>query len=165
MDPEKPVENKNPFSRTTRTVYRRRISLLRAGFVALVTSVALILFILWYRAYPQKIDCRRQAERIAVALEDYRLQHKSLPAMLDILPIKPGRYGLEHYEYYFSGLGGPETLPDDTLIAYCSPPHHALWEAPWRSVILFEKGKVTMKVLTENQFQTLRSRQRPPGKY
>jgi hypothetical protein len=166
MKTEDPIgQNKIAHSPPSRTVYRRRISILRAALVALITAVALIFFILWYRAYPQRLDCLRMAQRLTVALEEYREKNKSLPSLLEVLPIKTGRYNMEHFTYYFTGLGGPAVLPDRTLVAYCANPHRALFIQPWRSVILFEKGRITQTTLPENQFQILRSKQRPPEKY
>ncbi len=166
MNPEEPVDRNQivPLG-TARTVYRRRISILRAATVALVTSVALIFFILWYRAYPQRLDCIKIAQRVTIALEEYRVTNKVLPPLLEMLSVKPGRYSIDHFDYYFTGIGAPPILPDETLIAYCDHPHRALFIEPWRSVILFEKGHVTYRMIPENLFQEMRNRQRPPEKY
>ena len=166
MNSEEPIgQNKLAHSSPSRTVYRRRISILRAGTVALVTAGALIFFILWYRAYPQKLDCLKLAQRLTVALEMYREKNKCLPSLLEVLAVKTGRYNFDHFDYYFAGLGGPGVLPNETLIAYCANPHRALFTQPWRSVILFERGQITLKTLPEKQFQILRAKQRPPEKY
>jgi len=166
MKVDEPIERTKPVSGgNSRTAHRRRINLIRASIVALITSVVLIFFIVWYRAYPQKVDCFRMSQRLVGALEEYREKNKTLPTSLDTLPIKPGRYDLNHFEYFFNGLGGPDHLPDDTFIAWCASPHRSLFEEPWRSVILFEKGRIVLKTLPEKQFQTLRSQMPPPDKF
>jgi len=135
---------------STRALRRRRISLLRATLVILITSAALVLFVFWYRSLPQGLDCARSAQRVASALEVYTTEHHRLPPILDVLPVKKGRFGIEHFDYWFAGIGGPAILPDGTIVAYCVTPHPSPFQEKWRSAIIFKNGHFVISRVTEN---------------
>jgi hypothetical protein len=166
MYPEKTLDrNKNLSPEASRVVYRRRISLIRATLVALIISVALIFFIFWYLTWPHRMDCAKQSQRIAMALENSLRQTESFPPRLESLSIKPGRFGLEHYEYYFTGIGGPGFLPEGTIVAYCLQPHRPLFSEPWRNALIYQKGHLVIQWMTEDNFQKLLAKQHAPEQY
>jgi hypothetical protein len=143
-----------------RAAHRRRIGLLRMTLVVLVTTVALICFIVWFRAWPQRADCAKQAQRLAIALDDYRRTHHAFPPVLDVLSIKSGRYAMGHFDYLFAGLGAPADPPDGTWVAFCLVPHRSLFSQPWRHVIFVNHAALSITWLPEKQFQEYRRRQR-----
>lgn len=159
---DEPRADKPMAQGTQRTLYRRRVSLVRALAAVLITSVALIFFVFWYRTLPQQTDCYKQASRLATALNGYRVVNRRFPVLLNILPRKAGRYQSEHYEYSFTGLGGPENPSEGTLIAYCEKPHKHWFAKPWRHVLLFTNRHVVVNRVPEDQFQQLRAYRLPP---
>jgi len=148
-----------------RVAYRRRISLVRTGIVALVTSAALIGFIFWYRDLPQRMDCYRMAQRIAAGLNESRQVRRRLPSTLDELGVPEGRYQIEHYEYRFLGFGGLGDLTDGVVVGYCQAPHHPLFSPPWRHVLIAHRGIISVSRMSEEEFQALLVRQRPADSF
>ncbi len=162
MCPEETFGRRNSIpAGASRIVYRRRISLVRTILVGLIISVALVFFVIWYRTVPHRLDCTKEAHRIAVALDAHVLKNQSFPTILDSLPIKPGRFGTEHFEYCFIGLGGPGNIPDGTFVAYCLQPHRPMFGEPWRNVLIRKNDHLVVQYMTEEQFQKLLARQQP----
>ena len=104
-------------------------------------------------------------QRVAAAIENYRVTHRRLPQILKFLDIRKGRYSIDHYEYRFEGLGGPETLPQNTLVGYCTRPHVPMFSEPWRNIIVFMNGKVVVGRISESEFQAKVEKQLSPERY
>jgi hypothetical protein len=149
----------------TRILKRRKNNLFRSIGILMTVGFGLIFLINWYRSLPQGMDCQRMTQRIATAIEDYRIAHGKLPQILGFLDIRKGRYSIDHYEYWFEGLGGPGTLPQGTLVGYCKKPHQPVFSDPWRSIIVFMDGAIVVRRVSESEFQTKISRQLSPEKY
>lgn len=148
-----------------RILKRRRIDLLRSAVIVVVVGSGLIFFTSWYRSWPQDMDCQRMNQRIAFAVDNYRRVNRKLPQILRFLDIREGRYTLDHYEYWFEGLGGPEVLPEGTIIAYCKKPHEPMFSDSWRSIILFMNGSVIVGRMRELEFREKIAKQLSPEKY
>jgi hypothetical protein len=164
------MENRDPKTERnqplpSRYLEQRRQNLVRSVVIILVTTAVLLLLLHWYLKIPQGMDCARMAQHIANALEDYRTKNHKLPATLEMLSLRPGRYGPSHYEYWFKGLGGPENLPNGTFIAYCKNPHRPIFSEPWRNVLLIYDNKIVITHFSETQFQALLEKQRPAEFY
>jgi hypothetical protein len=148
-----------------RILKRRRMGLLRSALIIVIAGCGLIFFTSWYRSWPQDLDCQRMNQRIAVAMENYRRVHQKLPQILKILDVRTGRYSLDHYEYWFEGLGGPKALPEGTVIAYCKAPHEPIFSDSWRSVIIFMNGSIVVGRMKESEFQAKIVKQLSPENY
>lgn len=148
-----------------RILKRRRIGLLRSTMLLMVVGAGLIFLTTWYRTWPQDMDCQRMNQRVATAIEDYRQSHRKLPQILALLDVRRGRYSIDHYAYWFEGLGGPGVLPQGTLVAYCKRPHEPMFSEPWRHVIVFIDGEVVVGRMSEVEFQAKIARQLPAEKY
>ncbi len=137
-----------------RRLKRRRIDIVRGTILALTTAVALILFMMWYRSWPQRIDCYKASVRLANALNEYYSKYHQLPPVLEVLDFKHGRYGVSHYTYRFIGFG-KSRLQNGMIIAYCSHPHKSLFNihVPWRHVLIFMNGKINVEWVPEKEFQ------------
>jgi len=142
-------------------VDRRRVNSVRTGIVVVLTAVVLIFFVIWYRAWPQRWDCFKEAQRVAVAVEEYRARNNSFPPLLSTLSIKNGRYNYDHFEYCLTGLGGPADPPAGTLIAYCQETHQPLLGTPWRHILIFSKHHIAINWLAEKEFKKLHTQQLP----
>jgi len=134
---------------------RRRIDLFRLFLITLATLAALGLFLVYYRTWPQRMDCLKLATRVAHACQTRWEQTGALPFTLETLDVKPGRFPLRHYDYRFVGFGSSDKLPDGTIIAYCQTPHQNLFQRPGRSVLFVEHGRLVVRWLTEDQFQKM----------
>jgi hypothetical protein len=148
-----------------RQLRHRRIGLLRGTLIILMTTAGLAFFLAWYRALPQGMDCARMTQRVTTALETYRREHHKLPPILNVLNVRKGRYPIEHFDYWFGGIGGPELLPTGTLIAYCKVPHEAMFSDPWRSAIMMNDGQIIATRLSEKEFQKILKQQLPVEQY
>lgn len=148
-----------------RILKRRKLDLFRTVTLIVIVGSGLIFFTSWYRSWPQDLDCQRMNQRLVIALENYRHSHRRLPQILKLVDVRTGRYTLDHYEYWFEGLGGPEVLPEGTIIAYCKRCHNPMFSDPWRSVILFMNGVITTGRMNEPEFQQRIAKQFTPEKY
>jgi len=139
----------------------RQVSPYRAIIVVVITSALLLLGVVWGKSWVHKLDCSKVTGRLAAEMEHYRQQHGRFPTDIKVLHIKPGRYRLNHFRYRFAGFGAPAKLADGALIAYCIEPHKRLFGKPWRHVLVFDRGRIEIKWLREDQFQALLKRQKP----
>jgi hypothetical protein len=94
-------------------------------------------------------------------MEEYRVKNNSLPPLLGALSIKNGRYNYDHFEYRFTGMGGPANPPEGTLIGYCEDVHRPWLATPWRHILIFSKHHIVVKWLPENEFKKLQALQLP----
>lgn len=138
-----------------RAIQRRRTNIPRTITFVLISAIMLIFFVLWYKSWPQKIDCLREAQRIANALNEYISTYKRLPPLLNTLPIEKGRYDITHYEYRFIGFGLTSLPPNGTIICYCKLPHRSLIHRSGRHILIFEDGQVKIMWLDEDEFQKM----------
>jgi len=143
------------------TLKRRRTNMLRLFLVLLFWTAGMIMFVVWYKNWPQKMDCARTAKRLTVAIDNYRATHQSLPAFFDEINVKPGRFNMTHYEYRFLGFGGPANLPDGTVVAHCAEPHKGILHESGRYVIRFLNNKLVLEWMTEPAFQQIMDKQKP----
>jgi hypothetical protein len=144
---------------------RRRNSFYHAVLIILITTTALLFFFNWYLKIPQGLDCVRMAQRIASALNNYQKTEHKLPPTLESLALHKGRYGVDHFEYWFKGLGGPENIPDGTIIAYCKNPHVPTFSSPWRTALVLYNHQIVVTRFPESEFQNLIKKQKPPEFY
>ena len=142
---------------------RRKFDFVRGFILVLTSAAALILFMMWYRSWPQRFDCYRTSIRLANALNEYYDKYHQLPSVLEVLNVKKGRYDISHYTYRFIGFGG-SSLHDGTIIAYCKRPHKSLFNihVPWRHVLIFVNGKIRVQWMPEQEFQKLIKHQPKP---
>ncbi len=145
-----------------RRLKRRKIDVVRGIILVLTSAIALILFMMWYKSWPQRVDCYRTSVRLASALNNYYKEYHQLPPILSVLNVRPGRYNLSHYEYRFVGFGA-DKLRDGTIIAYCRQPHKSLFHihTAWRHILVFLKGKIVVQWVTEDEFQKIMKSQPP----
>ncbi len=142
---------------------RRRVDIVRGTILALTSAVALVLFMMWYRSWPQRLDCYKTSVRLANALNEYYAKYHQLPPVLEVLNIKHGRYDINHYTYRFVGFG-EASLHNGAIIAYCSRPHKSLFNihVPWRHVLIFMNGKIKVEWTPEKEFQQIIKTQPKP---
>ncbi len=152
-------QKSNPTDHTSPTrsaAIRRRQRRLYGWFLTLIlTGIALGVFIMWYKAWPQKVDCQRTIARIRVAMENYRRDHRKLPPLLDTMELKPGRYRTTHYAYLLEGFGGPATYKDGTVIAHCARPHEGIFHEPGRHMLIFQDRQINFTWISETEFQAI----------
>ncbi len=166
MDNKKETHNTDPVSSSKiRTIKKRKLDISRTILVMLLSSTMLIFFLVWYKSWPQRMDCYREAVRIAQALNKYIYQHHKLPPVLTVLSIPKGRYGIGHYEYRFIGLGLPQIPPEGTIICYCAKPHQSLIHEPGRHILIFKEGNIKIIWVTEKEFQKIIKNTPPPQLY
>lgn len=147
-----------------RRLRKAKRDLLRAAIIILTTSTAMVFFVVWYKAWPQRLDCYRQSLRLASALDHYYTAYRKLPPVLNMLELKSGRYHIGHYKYQFEGFGYVGRLRDGMVIAYCRVPHTGLFRAPGRHILIYREGKIIVVWLPEKEFQTLIRSQPDPSK-
>ncbi|NLX06978.1 MAG: hypothetical protein GXY33_17715 [Phycisphaerae bacterium] len=135
------------------TLRQRRTNLYRGVLAVMVVSAVMLFFVVWYKSWPQKLDCRRAAVRLAIALEQYGVRENRLPSLLDVLDLRSGRYRSDHYEYPLAGFGGSPMLPEGSIVAYCAQSHTGLLHDPGRHVLVFHQRRIVVLWLDEARFQ------------
>lgn len=138
---------------------RRRTDLRRTLATVIITAVVLILFVVWYKAYPHKLDCQNTAQQIADYLNTYRQKYQSFPIVIDEAEIERGRFPIDHFTYRFSGMGADAHQPDGTIVVYCRAPHRTLFRESGRHVLKVEKDKIVLQWIPEDEFQRLLKQQ------
>lgn len=134
-------------------IKRRRLIFWRSLLIALVTTAGIAMFVIWYKAWPQKMDCYATAQKLAYALDKYRTKNNELPPLLEAVEIDGTRYSIDHYTYRLTGFGGPPAYPDGTVIAYCRSPHEGLFHNSGRHVLLFKNKRLRLVWMDEDEFR------------
>lgn len=157
-------ENSEQHKIKPRALREAKRNLVRAIIIILTTSIAMIFFVVWYKAWPQRLDCYRQSVRLASALDKYYIAYRKLPPVLSMLDVKTGRYKIEHYKYRFEGFGYVGRLRDGMIIAYCRLAHKGLFHKPGRHILIYRQGKIDVIWLGEEEFQRIIKTQPDPAK-
>ena len=147
------------------TVKGMRVGLFRAAIFAIVSAMVLMVFVYWYKYWPQQMDCRTGISRIADKLYDYAQTHQRLPMVLEELDVNPGRYDLSHYTYRFMGFGGLPVQPNGTIIIHCNQVHKGMFREPGRHQIMVQNGSFVTQWVSQEQFDEIMTTQDEPRKY
>lgn len=152
--------------RQLQNLRQRRDVIIRMTIIALITTAGMALFVVWYKQWPQRIDCRRAMTRIVQGLDKYAAEHHRLPAVLEELKIPQGRFSIEHYEYTLEGLGGRPVLRDNTVLVFCGKPHEGPFHEPGRHVLMFVNNRLSLLWFEEPEFRDMMTRNgyRLPGR-
>lgn len=139
---------------------RRRLGLFRGIIIVVTTSAALIMFVSWYRGYPHKSECRNAGMILARALQDYAVENRRLPAVFESLELKKKPFIVAHFEYAFIGFGMSANLPDGTIVAHCRQTHEMLFHPAWRYVLIYDQGRIVVRLIPESEFEQIQARQK-----
>jgi len=153
--PHPPIVGDPVPQRQLQNLRQRRDVMLRMIIIALITTAGMALFVVWYKQWPQRMDCRRTMTRLIQSLDTYVDEHHRLPAVLEDLQMAPGRYPVSHYEYTLEGLGGQPILKDGTILIFCAKPHKGAFHDPGRHVLMFKNSRLVLLWLEEPQFRKL----------